>query len=66
MNSDWTAYKNALSFVLSSTIPIVYYGSEQGFNGGADPQCRESLWPHHKDRVRRRVISEKDDSGEMV
>lgn len=28
-------------------IPIVYYGSEQGFNGGADPNNRESLWPHY-------------------
>ena len=27
-------------------IPIVYYGTEQGFNGGSDPNNRESLWPH--------------------
>ncbi|XP_068759344.1 uncharacterized protein [Montipora capricornis] len=26
-------------------IPIVYYGTEQGFNGGSDPNNRESLWP---------------------
>lgn len=43
---DWTRYKNALSFVLGSTIPIIYYGSEQGYSGGNDPGCRESLWPN--------------------
>ena len=25
-------------------IPIIYYGDEQYFNGGADPGCREALW----------------------
>lgn len=25
-------------------IPIIYYGSEQGFAGGADPNNREALW----------------------
>lgn len=25
-------------------IPIVYYGSEQGYAGGADPNNRETLW----------------------
>jgi len=25
-------------------IPIIYYGDEQGFNGGADPQNREPIW----------------------
>ena len=27
-------------------IPIVYYGTEQGFDGGEDPNNRESLWPY--------------------
>lgn len=27
-------------------IPIVYYGAEQYFNGGNDPQNREILWTH--------------------
>ena len=27
-------------------IPIIYYGTEQGFNGGSDPSNRESLWPY--------------------
>lgn len=31
-------------------IPIVYYGSEQGFSGGSDPGCREALWPTGFDR----------------
>ena len=25
-------------------IPIIYYGTEQGFSGGNDPNNRESLW----------------------
>lgn len=28
-------------------IPIIYYGTEQGFHGGNDPQDRESLWPNY-------------------
>jgi alpha-amylase len=38
-------FKSALAFSLCSVgIPIVYYGDEQGFNGGADPANRETLW----------------------
>jgi alpha-amylase len=38
-------FKNALTFsLLARGIPIVYYGSEQGFGGGADPGNREQLW----------------------
>jgi alpha-amylase len=33
--------------IFSQGIPIVYYGTEQGFNGPADPNNRESLWPHY-------------------
>ncbi len=29
----------------SEGVPIVYYGSEQGFSGGNDPNNREPLWP---------------------
>jgi len=44
-NGDYALYKNALLYTLFSTgIPIVYYGSEQGFNGGNDPYNREALW----------------------
>ena len=42
---DTTLLKNALAFViLSRGIPIVYYGTEQGYAGGADPANREDLW----------------------
>jgi alpha-amylase len=44
--SDATLYKNALLYGLfSAGIPIVYYGTEQGFNGGKVPANREDLWP---------------------
>jgi alpha-amylase len=26
---------------------MIYYGTEQMFNGGGDPNNRESLWPHY-------------------
>jgi len=48
---DQTLYKNALTYVLFSTgIPIIYYGTEQAFNGGNDPYCREALWPTNFNR----------------
>lgn len=43
--NDQTLLRNALAFViLSRGIPIVYYGTEQGYSGGADPANREDLW----------------------
>lgn len=43
--SDYQLYKGALTYVLMGAgIPIVYYGSEQGFAGGNDPNNREPLW----------------------
>ncbi|KAF2849652.1 carbohydrate-binding module family 20 protein [Plenodomus tracheiphilus IPT5] len=43
--NDATLLKNALAFViLSRGIPILYYGTEQGYAGGADPANREDLW----------------------
>ena len=43
---DYTLYKNGLLFtVLTQGIPIIYYGTEQGFSGGNDPNNREPLWP---------------------
>lgn len=46
LNPSHTALRNALTYVLMGDwIPIVYYGTEQGFNGGSDPNNRESLWP---------------------
>ncbi|KAI8063608.1 a-amylase [Gongronella butleri] len=44
-NKDAALTKNALTFSLMSTgLGIVYYGTEQSFNGGADPNNREVLW----------------------
>jgi alpha-amylase len=38
-------FKAALAFSLVGRgIPFFYYGSEQGFRGGADPNCREIIW----------------------
>jgi alpha-amylase len=43
--NDITLFKNALTYVvLSRGIPIVYYGTEQAYAGGADPANREDLW----------------------
>jgi len=44
-NGDTVALKAALTFCLTSRgIPMVYYGTEQFYSGGADPNNRESLW----------------------
>lgn len=46
-NPSHTGLKNELAFVIMGDwIPIVYYGTEQGFDGGKDPNNRESLWPY--------------------
>lgn len=42
---DWRLFKSATAFSLTARgIPIFYYGGEQGYNGGADPENREPLW----------------------
>jgi len=47
---DAWKYRNALVFTLFSTgIPIIYYGTEQGYKGGNDPQNREPLWTSNYD-----------------
>ena len=44
-NGNHQRLKNALAFTLFARgIPIVYYGTEQGFGGGNDPLNREQLW----------------------
>lgn len=44
-NGNHKRLMNALSFTLFSRgIPIVYYGTEQGYGGGNDPLNREQLW----------------------
>ncbi|KAL3469921.1 glycoside hydrolase superfamily [Aspergillus californicus] len=43
--TDQTLLKNALAYViLARGVPIVYYGTEQGYSGGSDPANREDLW----------------------
>eukprot|EP00727_Mastigamoeba_balamuthi_P014492 m51a1_g9668 putative acidstable alpha-amylase (461) ;mRNA; r:1236603-1238474 len=45
MNGDEWKYKNALAYVLMADgMPMIYYGTEQGYAGGADPDNREALW----------------------
>ncbi len=45
ITKDAALLKSALAFLLfAEGIPIVYYGTEQSFNGGDDPWNRESLW----------------------
>jgi alpha-amylase len=42
---DWRLLKSTMAFTLTARgIPILYYGSEQGYSGGNDPGCREPLW----------------------
>jgi len=37
--------KGALAYAMTAEgIPIMYYGTEQLFNGGQDPEDREPLW----------------------
>lgn len=44
-HSDMKNFQNAVVFNLyMQGIPIVYYGTEQAFNGGDDPANREPLW----------------------
>lgn len=45
VKNDRTLLKNALAYViLARGIPILYYGTEQGYAGGDDPANREDLW----------------------
>jgi alpha-amylase len=45
LTSDYALYRNALTFtLLSSGIPIVYYGTEAGYSGGDTPDNRLPLW----------------------
>ncbi|KAG6267292.1 hypothetical protein E4U48_005134 [Claviceps purpurea] len=43
--NDVALLKNALTYVmLARGVPVVYYGTEQGYGGGMDPANREDLW----------------------
>jgi glycosidase len=42
---DTTKLRVALDWILTSLeIPCLYYGTEQMFDGGGDPWCREDMW----------------------
>ena len=44
-STTYREYINALTFTLTfNSIPIIYYGTEKGFNGCRDPLNREPLW----------------------
>jgi alpha-amylase len=44
-NGDDAALRLALLYIMTEQgIPCVYYGTEQGFDGGNDPANRESMW----------------------
>ncbi|OXG99755.1 alpha-amylase, partial [Cryptococcus neoformans A1-35-8] len=48
--SDTSLIKNAHAYPLvTDGIPYVYYGSEAGYDGGADPLNREPLWTSNYD-----------------
>ncbi len=43
--SDQAALELALAFIMTAQgIPCIYYGTEQGFDGGNDPANREDMW----------------------
>lgn len=45
LTTDVGRVKNAMAFpFLHDGIPILYYGQEQGYTGGSDPDNREALW----------------------
>ncbi|TFK84800.1 glycoside hydrolase family 13 protein [Polyporus arcularius HHB13444] len=45
VTQDEALIKNAMAWVfVQDGIPILYYGQEQGYTGGADPANREALW----------------------
>lgn len=42
---DWKQLQNALTYtVFAEGISIIYYGTEQAYSGGTDPNNREPLW----------------------
>ncbi len=47
MNKNLMLYKSSLIFLMTFRgIPILYYGSEQGFYGCEDPENRETMFEH--------------------
>ncbi|KAI0721441.1 glycoside hydrolase superfamily [Fomitopsis betulina] len=45
LTTDQSLIMNAMTWVfVQDGIPIIYYGQEQGYAGGNDPNNREALW----------------------
>lgn len=45
VTKDQALVANAVTWpFIQDSIPILYYGQEQGYTGGADPANREALW----------------------
>ena len=45
VNPDHATFKHAMTFILfTEGIPIIYYGSEQGYNMGGDPESRQAMF----------------------
>jgi len=48
-SDNMEGFKSALAFTLGAEgIPMVYYGDEQAYNGGKDPQNREAMFQDFK------------------
>lgn len=46
--NDRKKFKNAIAFSLIwEGVPVFYYGGEQWYSGGADPNNREPLWDNY-------------------
>ncbi len=44
-SQDEAKARGALAWLLTSRgVPCIYYGTEQDFDGGGDPYCREDMW----------------------
>ena len=44
-DQDESRLRPALAWLLAARgVPILYYGTEQDFDGGGDPWCREDMW----------------------
>ena len=45
LTKDAAIYRSVLAYILLGVgVPIVYYGSEQGYDSSVDPYSREPLW----------------------
>jgi alpha-amylase len=43
LTTDLSLVKNAMAYTfVTDGIPILYYGQEQGYSGGAEPSSREA------------------------